>query len=131
MEEPDGMSPAVDPSPVEPMAALVELLDALVAAAAAGVLVVMRSENRLVVPRVAPRLVAVWVVVAPDVSEEEEVLLLVLVDTISVVDALIEDEPAATFETFELEFRDEIRLPLELPRSPRSRGVMIAANRSA
>jgi hypothetical protein len=92
----------------------------------------VRSEKRFVVPRVAPRLLAVeLVVVAPDVSEEEDVLVLVLVDTIAVVEADTADDAADALEAFELEFRDETRFPPILPRSPRKRGARSAANRSA
>jgi hypothetical protein len=122
------MLPAVEPRPVEPMtllaeaAALDEALEELLAA---------RSEKRLVEPRVAPRLLAVELLAVPEVSEEEEVLVLVLVDTMAVVEADTADDAADVLEAFELEFRDETRFPPMLPRSPCKRGARSAANRSA
>jgi hypothetical protein len=104
-------------------AALDEAVEELLAA---------RSEKRFVEPRVAPRLLAgVLLVVAPEVSEEEDVLVLVLVDTMAVVEAVTADDTAEVLEAFELEFLDETRFPPMLPRSPRKRGARSAANRSA
>jgi hypothetical protein len=125
------MLPAVEPNP-EPMAALedvdeLELLELL-----PGELVVMRSEKRFEEPRAVPRLDAgELVVVEPEVSEEEEALVAVLDDVIAVVEALIDVEPADTFEAFELVFLEEPRLPLMLPRFPCNCGASSAAKRSA
>ena len=108
------------------------LLLAAAAALAGDAVEVMRSENRLVEPRVAPRLEAGAVaVVAPEVSDEAEVLVVVFEETMSEVDKGGTDEAAETFEAFEVEFRDEMRLPVELPRSPLSLGARTAAKRSA
>jgi hypothetical protein len=92
----------------------------------------IRSENRLDEPRVAPRLDAGELLAAePEVSEEEDVLVAVLVEAMAAVEALIDDEPVLTLEAFELEFREETRLPLELLRLPCSCGASSAAKRSA
>jgi hypothetical protein len=128
-DDEEGMLPAVEPSPVEPITELVVAvaLEELLA----DVLVVMRSEKRLVEPRVAPRLLAgELAVAAPDVSSEEDVLVAVLVETIAVVEAAIE-VVLAGLDAFELEFREDTRFPLPLPRSPFNRGEIRAANRSA
>jgi hypothetical protein len=69
--------------------------------------------------------------VEPEVSEEEEALVAVLDDVIAVVEALIDVEPADTFEAFELVFLEEPRLPLMLPRFPCNCGASSAAKRSA
>ena len=122
------MLPAVDPKPEEPMA----LLLAAAAALDDAELEFMRSEKRLVEPRVAPRLEAgAAVVVEPEVSDEAEVLVVVFEETMSDVDNGGTDEAAETLEAFEVEFREEMRLPLELPRSPLSRGARMAVKRSA
>jgi hypothetical protein len=123
------MFPAVEPSPVEP---IVLLAVAAAAVAVEEVDVAARSEKRLVEPRVAPRLLAgELVAAAPEVSEEDDVLVAVLVETIVVVEAATEEVRLAAFEAFELLFRDDTLLPLPLPRSPRNRGAMTAAKRSA
>jgi hypothetical protein len=117
----------VDPSP-EPMTLL---LDGD-AAPLDEALEVMRSENRLVEPRVAPKLDAgAAVVAAPEVSDEEEVLVVVFEETTVDVDRGGTDDAAETLEAFEVEFREEMRFPLELPRSPLSLGASTAAKRSA
>jgi len=122
----------VEPSPVDPIAALLEAAVPPAAEPAPGELALMRSEKRFVEPRVAPRLLAAELeLLAPEVSADAEVLVLALVEAIAVVDAVTADEAADTFEAFELEFRDDIRLPLMLPRSPLSRGAMSAEKRSA
>jgi len=113
---------AVEPNP-EPIAALVEELE-FVELVAEGLADVMRSENRLVDPRAAPKLVA-------DVPEVDEALVAVFVDATVEVEALIEVEPADTLEALELEFLDEARFPLILPRLPRNCGASSAAKRSA
>jgi hypothetical protein len=95
-------------------------------------LALMRSENRLEDPRVAPRLDAgALLAVEPEVSEEEDVLVAVFEDAIAVVEAAIDVDPALTLEAFELEFREETRLPLELLRLPCNCGASSAAKRSA
>ena len=95
-------------------------------------LVLMRSENRLEDPRVAPRLDAGELLAeAPEVSEEDDVLVAVFEEAIAVVEALMDVEPALTLEAFELEFREETRLPLMLPRLPCNCGASSAAKRSA
>jgi hypothetical protein len=130
LDDEEGMLPAVEPKPVAPITALEEVAVKLVEPLAVE-LVVIRSEKRLVEPRVVPRLLAGELAVAvPDVSEDEEVLVAVLVETISVVAAAIE-VVLAGLEAFELEFREDTRFPLPLPRSPFNRGAMRAANRSA
>jgi len=92
----------------------------------------MRSENRLEDPRVAPRLDAgALLAVEPEVSEEEDVLVAVFEEAIAVVEAAIDVDPALTLEAFELEFREETRLPLELLRLPCNCGASSAAKRSA
>jgi hypothetical protein len=126
------MLPAVEPSPVDPITVLVEVVAdeevELLGAAPVDAL----SVKRFVEPRVAPRLLAgAAAVVAPEVSEEEEVLVAVLVETMVVVEAAIEDPRLAAFEAFELEFREDIRFPLPLPRSPCNRGATSAEKRSA
>jgi hypothetical protein len=127
-DEADGMEPAVEPNP-EPIVLLVdaealELLD--------DEPVVMRSEKRLELPLAAPRLDAGELpAAAPEVSEEEDVLVAVFEEAIAVVEALIDAEPALTLEAFELEFREETRLPLELLRLPCNCGASSAAKRSA
>jgi hypothetical protein len=126
-----GMLPAVEPNPVAPIAALVEAVVVEAEALLADEPVAALSEKRLVEPRVAPRLLAgELVVVAPEVSAEEDVLVAVLVETMAVVEAAIE-VVLAGFEAFELEFREDTRFPLPLPWSPCNRGAMRAANRSA
>lgn len=117
--------PAVEPSPVEPIVLLV------LAAAAAVELAAVRSEKRLVVPRVAPRLVAVMVETVEPVVSDEDVLTLVLVDVIVVVEAATPVAEVEALEEFEVVLRDDTRLPLWLPRFPRRRGATIAENRSA
>lgn len=124
------MAPAVDPNP-EPITLLdadeleaLELLD--------DEPVVMRSEKRLELPLAAPRLDAGELLAAdPEVSEEEDVLVAVFEETISVVEALIDVEVALTLEAFELEFREDTRFPLELLRLPCNCGARSAAKRSA
>src|SRR5579872_3969694 len=70
---PPGTLPAVDPNP-EPMTLLLDADAALPDEA----LEVIRSENRLVEPRVAPKLDAGAVApAAPEVSDEEEALVVV------------------------------------------------------
>jgi hypothetical protein len=94
--------------------------------------VVIRSENRLEEPLVAPRLDAgELLAVEPEVSEEEDVLVAVLEEAIAVVDAPIDVEPPLTLEALELEFREETRFPLILPRLPCNCGASSAAKRSA
>jgi hypothetical protein len=94
--------------------------------------VVIRSENRLEEPLVAPRLDAGELLADdPEVSEEEDVLVAVFDEVIAVVEALIVVEVALTFEAFELEFREPIRFPLELLRLPCNCGASSAAKRSA
>jgi hypothetical protein len=94
--------------------------------------VLMRSENRLEDPRVAPRLDAGELLAeAPEVSEEEDVLVAVFEEAIAVVEALTDVDPALTFEAFELEFREDTRLPLMLLRLPCNCGASSAAKRSA
>jgi hypothetical protein len=93
---------------------------------------VIRSENRLEEPRAAPRLEAgELLAVEPEVSEEEDVLVAVFEEAIAVVEALVDVDPALTLEAFELEFREETRLPLELLRLPCNCGARSAAKRSA
>ena len=94
--------------------------------------VLTRSENRLEDPRVAPRLDAGELLAeAPEVSEEEDVLVAVFEEAIAVVEALTAVDPALTFDAFELEFREDARLPLMLPRLPCNCGANRAAKRSA
>jgi hypothetical protein len=128
------MLPAVEPSPVEPITLLVEVVVVVeVEVEPPGAAPVdALSVKRLVEPRVAPRLLAgALAVLAPEVAEEEEVLVAVLVETMAVVEAAIEDPRLAEFEAFELELREDIRFPLPLPRSPCKRGATNAAKRSA
>ena len=76
------MLPAVEPSPVEPITLLVAaVVDVDVEELLAEEPVAALSEKRLVEPRVAPRLLAgaLVVVAAPEVSDEEDVLVAVLV----------------------------------------------------
>jgi hypothetical protein len=123
----------VEPSPVEPITLLVAaVVDVDVEELLAEEPVAALSEKRLVEPRVAPRLLAgaLVVVAAPEVSDEEDVLVAVLVETMATVEATIE-LVLAGLDAFELEFREETRFPLPLPRSPFNRGAMRAANRSA
>jgi hypothetical protein len=127
----EGMASAVEPNPepITPLlaAAEVEALELLVDEP-----VVIRSENRLEEPRAAPRLEAgELLAVEPEVSEEEDVLVAVFEETIAVVEAMIEDEPALILEAFELELREETRLPLELLRLPCNCWASSAAKRSA
>jgi hypothetical protein len=94
--------------------------------------VVIRSENRLEEPLVAPRLDAGELLAdEPEVSEEEDVLVAVFEEVIAVVEALMVVEVALTLEAFELEFREPIRFPLELLRLPCNCGASSAAKRSA
>jgi hypothetical protein len=124
------MLPAVEPNP-EPMAALPDV-DELELLEPEDEPVVMRSEKRFEEPRAAPRLDAGELVAAePEVSEEEEALVDVFDDVIAVVEALIDVEPDDTFEAFELEFREDPRFPVMLPRFPCNCGARSAANRSA
>jgi hypothetical protein len=128
------MLPAVDPSPVGPMTLLVEVVEEAAEELEAELLgdepVAALSVKRLVEPRVAPRLLAgELLAVAPEVSVEEE-LVVVLVETMAVVEATTE-VVFAGFEAFEEEFREDTRFPLPLPRSPCNRGAISALNRSA
>ena len=126
----EGMAPAVEPNP-EPITPLVAAAE-LEALELLDEPVVIRSENRLEEPRAAPRLDAgELAAVEPEVSEEEDVLVAVFEETIAVVEALIDVELALTLEAFELEFREETRLPLELLRLPCNCGARSAAKRSA
>ena len=125
------MLPAVEPNP-EPIAALLDVDELELAELLEGELVVMRSEKRFEVPRAAPRLDAGELVAAePEVSEDEEELVAVFEDAIAVVEALIDVEPEDTFDAFVLEFLEEPRLPLMLPRFPCNCGASSAAKRSA
>jgi len=73
----------------------------------------MRSEKRLTEPRAEPRLLAGELLdVEPEVSDEEDVLVAVLVEAIVVVEAVTALEAADTLEAFELELREDIRFPL-------------------
>jgi hypothetical protein len=133
LDDDEGMLPAVEPSPVEPMTLLVvAVVDAVeVEEVLADDPVAALSEKRLVEPRVAPRLLAgELAAAAPEVSAEEDVLVVVLVETMATVEATIE-VVLAGFEAFEVEFREDTRFPLPLPRSPFNRGAIRAANRSA
>lgn len=148
------MLPAVDPNPPDPIALLVvdvvelELLELLLLEE----LVVIRSEKRLVEPLAAPRLVAGEVdEVAPDVSDDDEVLAAVFEETIVPAEAeedededdeellLVVDELpllelpmlANTLEELCMALRDDWRLPPTLLRLPRNRGARSAAKRSA
>ena len=89
----------------------------------------MRSEKRLELPLEAPKLEAGELL--PEALAEVEVLVAVFEDAIAVVEALTDVELALTLEAFELEFREEPRLPLMLPRLPRNCGARSAAKRSA
>ena len=125
------MAPAVEPNP-EPMTLLVEVDEPEALEAPDDELVDMRSEKRLELPLAAPRLDAGELLeVAPEVSEEEDVLVAVFEDAIWVVDAAMVVEEALTLEAFELEFREELRFPLILLRLPRNCGARSAAKRSA
>jgi hypothetical protein len=106
-EEDGGMLPAVEPNPLEPITPLPEpVVELELLALLPGEPVDMRSEKRLVEPRTAPKLLAGELVeVAPEAPDEEDVLVAVFVDAIVVVEAL-------TLEAFELELRDDTRLPL-------------------
>jgi hypothetical protein len=88
--------------------------------------VLRRSENRLELPLVAPRLVAA----DAEPSADEEVLLAVFEEATAVLEAAtvaVEE----TLEAFELELLEPTRLPLELLRLPCNCGAMSAAKRSA
>jgi hypothetical protein len=119
----------VEPNP-EPITLLDDELEALELLADEPVL--RRSENRLEDPRVAPKLDAGELLAeAPEVSEEEDVLVAVFEEAIAVVEALTDVDPALTLEALELEFREDARLPLMLPRLPCNCGASRAAKRSA
>jgi hypothetical protein len=125
------MAPAVDPNP-EPITLLLDADELEALELPDDEPVVMRSENRFEEPLAAPRLDAGELLAAdPEVSEEEDVLVAVFEEMISVVEALIVVELALTLEAFELEFREETRFPLELLRLPCNCGANSAANRSA
>ena len=125
------MEPAVEPNP-EPITLLLDPDELESLEPPDEEPVVMRSENRLEEPLVAPRLDAGELLAdEPEVSEEEDVLVAVFEEAIAVVDALIDVEPELTLEAFELEFRDPIRFPLELLRLPCNCGASSAAKRSA
>ena len=79
-------------------------------------------------PREAPRLEAGELL---PVLAEEEVLVAAFEEAMVVVEAVTDVEPELTLEAFELEFREETRFPLMLPRLPRNCGVSSAAKRSA
>jgi hypothetical protein len=124
------MALAVDPNP-EPMTLLLDA-DALEALELLDEPVVMRSEKRLEEPRVAPKLDAGELAAdEPEVSAEEDVLVEVFEEATAVVEALMDVEPALTLEAFELELREETRLPLMLLRLPCNCGASSAAKRSA
>jgi hypothetical protein len=118
------------------MTLLVEVVEELEAELLGDEPVAALSVKRLVEPRVAPRLLdgalldGALLVVAPEVSDEEDELVVVLVDTMAVADATM-DVVFAGFEAFEVEFREDTRFPLPLPRSPCNRGAISALNRSA
>jgi hypothetical protein len=125
------MAPAVDPNP-EPITLLLDADELEALELPDDEPVVMRSENRFEEPLAAPRLDAGELLAAePEVSEEEDVLVAVFDETISVVEALIVVELALTLDAFELEFREETRFPLELLRLPCNCGANSAAKRSA
>jgi len=125
------MAPAVEPNP-EPITLLLDAEELEALELLDDEPVVIRSENRLEEPLVAPRLDAGELLAdEPDVSEEEDVLVAVFDEAIAVVEALIVVELAVTLEAFELEFRDPIRFPLMLLRLPCNCGANSAAKRSA
>jgi hypothetical protein len=106
------MAPAVDPNP-EPIVLLLDADELDAVGLLDDELVVVRSEKRLELPRVAPRLAAgELLAVEPEVFAEEDVLVAVFEEAIAVVEALIVVEPEDTLEAFELEFREEPLLPL-------------------
>jgi hypothetical protein len=121
----------VEPNP-EPIALLPDVDELEALELADDELLLVRSEKRLELPLEAPKLEAGELLAEePDVFEEEDVLVAVFEEAITVVEALIDDEPPLTLEAFELEFREETRLPLELPRFPCNCGAKSAAKRSA
>jgi len=122
--EEENRLPAVEPSPPLLLELLDPAVDFLVEVRAAAV----RSVNRLVEPRLAPRLDADIPPPFPSESSEEEVLFALLDDVISTVDALCEPEPDEldedeevlgeellppnTLADADIELREEPRLPL-------------------
>jgi hypothetical protein len=90
----------------------------------------MRSEKRLELPLEAPKLEAGELLLEPDVLADE-VPVAVFDEATAVVEGLTVVVLALTLEAFELEFREEPRLPLMLPRLPWSCGASNAAKRSA
>jgi len=135
--------PAVEPRP-EPIALLdvpPELPDVPEREADEDELVEARSENRLLVPRVAPRLAAV--VLDPPAADDE--VLLAVFDEVTVEAAEVElpvevevdvgvvelGELANILAEADIAPREDPLLPLKLLRLPRSWGAITAANRSA
>jgi hypothetical protein len=124
------MAPAVEPNP-EPIALLPEVDELEALELLDDELALMRSEKRLELPLEAPKLEAGELPAEePDVLEED-VLVAVFEEAIAVVEALMDVEPELTLEAFELEFREETRLPLELLLLPCNCGARSAAKRSA
>jgi hypothetical protein len=92
----------------------------------------IRSEKRLELPLEAPKLDAGELLAAePELLSEEDVLVAVFEEATAVVEGLTDVELELTLEAFELEFREETRFPLILPRLPRNCGAIRAAKRSA
>ena len=119
----------MEPRP-EPIALLVDA-DELEAVELLGEEVDRRSEKRLELPLEAPKLEAGELAAEPELLAEDDVLVAVFEEATAVVEAVTDVELELTLEAFELEFREETRLPLMLPRLPCNCGASSAAKRSA